>query len=112
MVLSACNTAGPAGQGAGESLSGLSRAFFYAGARALLVSHWQVSSDATVELMTGMFGQFKKGATVGTAGALRVAQLSIIDRAGDSLPVIFSHPFFWAAFTLVGDGARTIAGSS
>ncbi|MCZ6773865.1 MAG: CHAT domain-containing protein, partial [Proteobacteria bacterium] len=112
VVLSACNTAGPAGEGAGESLSGLSRAFFYAGARALLVSHWQVASDATVDLMTGTFAQFDKGATVGTAGALRAAQLSIIDRAGDSLPLIYSHPFFWAAFTLVGDGARSVAGSS
>ena len=42
VVLSACNTAGPDGTLGGESLSGLARAFFYAGARALLVSHWAV----------------------------------------------------------------------
>ena len=44
VVLSACNTAAGGRQGA-EALSGLARAFFYAGARALLVSHWAVDSD-------------------------------------------------------------------
>ena len=53
VVLSACNTAGPDGTLGGESLSGLARAFFYAGARALLVSHWAVASGPTVDLTTG-----------------------------------------------------------
>ena len=45
VVLSACNTA--AGEGPdGEGLSGLAKAFFYAGTRALLVSHWRISSQA------------------------------------------------------------------
>lgn len=48
MVLSACNTAAGGAEGA-EALSGLARAFFYAGARALLVSHWAVDSAATVK---------------------------------------------------------------
>lgn len=57
MILSACNTAGgqDTDQGA-EALSGLARAFFYAGARALLVSHWAVNSVATVKLITGAMG--------------------------------------------------------
>ena len=49
MILSACNTAGAQGEGA-EALSGMARAFFYAGARALLVSNWEVESDAAVKL--------------------------------------------------------------
>jgi CHAT domain len=53
----ACNTAGPDGTLGGESLSGLARAFFYAGARALLVSHWAVASGPTVDLTTGMFAK-------------------------------------------------------
>src|SRR5262249_22370600 len=51
VILSACNTAGPQGEGA-EALSGMARAFFYSGARALLVSHWEVSSEASVKLTT------------------------------------------------------------
>lgn len=51
VVLSACNTAAGDVPGA-EPLSGLARAFLYAGTRSLLVSHWRVNSDATVELTT------------------------------------------------------------
>ena len=51
VILSACNTAGGSGETA-EALSGMARAFFYAGARALLVSHWAVGSDAAVKLTT------------------------------------------------------------
>ena len=54
VVLSACNTAAADKPGA-EALSGLARAFFYAGARALLVSHWPVESEPAVKLMTTMF---------------------------------------------------------
>ena len=53
VVLSACNTAaGESDRPGTEALSGLARAFFYAGSRALLVSHWAVNSDATVRLIT------------------------------------------------------------
>jgi len=56
VVLSACNTA--AGErGDAEALSGLARAFFYAKVRALLVSHWEVRSDAAVKLTTGTFAE-------------------------------------------------------
>src|SRR5262249_7641937 len=49
VVLSACNTAADDGTPDGGGLSGLAKAFFYAGSRALLVSHWQVPSKATVK---------------------------------------------------------------
>lgn len=52
VILSACNTAAAEAKGA-EALSGLARAFFYAGARALLVSHCYVDSNATVALIKG-----------------------------------------------------------
>lgn len=54
VVLSACETAAGNKPGA-EALSGLARAFFYAGARSLLVSHWKVESAATTRLMTSLF---------------------------------------------------------
>src|SRR6185436_963383 len=67
VVLSACNTAAPDGTPGAEGLSGLARAFFYAGARSLLVSHWAVASDATVALTTRMFEELARGASKGDA---------------------------------------------
>ena len=101
VVLSACNTAGPDGALGGESLSGLTRAFFYAGARALLVSHWAVASGPTVDLTTGMFGVYAREPGIGKAEALRRAQATVRARPETA------HPFFWAPFVLVGDGGAT-----
>jgi CHAT domain-containing protein len=55
VVLSACNTAAADGTPGAEGLSGLAKAFFHAGARSLLVSHWPVDSVATVKLTTSAF---------------------------------------------------------
>ena len=60
VVLSACNTAAGGEKGDAEALSGLARAFFYAGARALLVSHWYVDSQAAVKITTGAFAELKR----------------------------------------------------
>ena len=98
VVLSACNTAGPDGALGGESLSGLARAFFYGGARTLLVSHWAVASRPTVALTTGLFAQAAQTATLGRAEALRRSELTLADTPATS------HPVFWAPFVLVGDG--------
>lgn len=110
VVLSACSTAGP-GAGVGESLSGLARAFFRSGARGLLVTHWDVVTGAAVPLMVGTFGA-GRGAR-DTALALRDAQLKMIDAAGTSseLPIEISHPNYWAAFVLIGDGVRAAPGA-
>ncbi|MBV8063160.1 MAG: CHAT domain-containing protein, partial [Nevskia sp.] len=60
VALSACNTAGPSGQANnGEGFAGLTRAFMYAGARSLLVSHWSVDNLSTEALMTGTFRNIK-----------------------------------------------------
>jgi CHAT domain-containing protein len=98
VLLSACNTAGSDGGLGGESLSGLTRAFLYAGARALLVSHWPVASRATTELTTGLFSVLAKDASLGRAEALRRSQLVLLNQRATA------HPFFWAPFVLVGDG--------
>jgi CHAT domain-containing protein/Tfp pilus assembly protein PilF len=87
VILSACNTA--AGEATeAKALSGLARAFFYAGTRSLLVSHWEVDSDATVKLVTKSVGELKVDPTtghsqVGRADALRRAMLSMIDTGKD-----------------------------
>src|SRR5262249_20143892 len=69
VILSACNTASGGAQGA-EALSGLARAFFYAGARAMLVSHWSVDSAATVKLITTAVGAITRDAKLGRAEVL------------------------------------------
>ncbi len=100
VVLSACNTAaGESDQPGAELLSGLARAFFYAGARALLVSHWAVNSLATVRLITGAFKATAQG-RVGRAEALRQSMLALIGSGGNN-----AHPSLWAPFVLAGEGA-------
>jgi CHAT domain-containing protein len=109
VVLSACNTA--AGEGAGaEALSGLGRAFFYAGTRALLASNWPVETRAARALTTDLFRRQAADAALARAEALRQAELALIDGPGfvdaASAKTVFSyaHPIFWAPFSLVGDG--------
>ena len=96
VILSACNTAGADGQLGGESLSGLVRAFFYAGARNVLATHWQVASQPTVELTTGMVQKKAQGLT--WPDALRESKLRMMDNP------VTAHPFFWGGFSLVGGG--------
>lgn len=101
VVLSACNTAAADGDlSAGEALSGLARAFFYAGARAIVVSHWRVASDATVSLMKAAFAELTVRPALGRAAALRAAMHEVANSPG------MSHPAMWAPFVLVGDGSR------
>jgi CHAT domain-containing protein len=80
VVLSACNTAAGDKPGA-EALSGLTRAFFYAGARALLVSHWSVDSEAATRLTTSSFDVIKSTPGIGRAEALRRAMLAYMNDA-------------------------------
>jgi CHAT domain-containing protein len=100
VILSACNTAAGGAEGA-EALSGLARAFFYAGARSLLVSHWAVNSDATVELITKAVAELKSNPKIGRAEALRRSMLTMITNGKN----YEAHPAFWAPFVLVGEGA-------
>jgi CHAT domain-containing protein len=100
VILSACNTAA-GGVERAEALSGLARAFFYAGARALLVSHWAVYSDATVKLITGAVGRMAADKSVGRAEAMRQSMLALIDKG----KVNEAHPSYWAPFVVVGEGA-------
>ena len=99
VVLSACNTAAGDKPGA-EALSGLARAFFYAGAKSLVVSHWEVDSDATVELMDGLFEALKANPRLSHAEALQTSMLRMI--ANSSKPE-WAQPQFWAPFVVVGE---------
>ncbi len=98
VVLSACNTAAADGR-SGEALSGLGRGFFYAGARAVLVTHWAVETQSARDLTAGMFAAYGAGRT-SRAEALRMAQAALAAKPKTA------HPTYWAAYALVGDGAR------
>ena len=101
VILSACNTA--AGDGSGEGLAGLARAFFFAGARSLLVSHWSVDDRATQALMTEVFRRYAQDKMMPRAEALRQGMLALMAQAQGPTGY-FAHPFAWAPFFLVGDG--------
>ncbi|MFQ5954784.1 MAG: tetratricopeptide repeat protein [Kiloniellales bacterium] len=100
VILSACNTAAGDEPGA-EGLSGLAKAFFYAGARALLVSHWAVDSEAAVGLTTGMLAEAAQHPAIGRAEALKRSMLALME---DRDNPHFAHPLFWAPFVVVGEG--------
>lgn len=99
VLLSACNTAASSGVQGAEGLSGLSKAFFFAGAKSLLVSHWSVQSDAAVSLTTEMINARKSGAARSYPLALRASVLKLRrERSGE----VERHPGFWGPFQVVG----------
>jgi CHAT domain-containing protein len=109
VVLSACNTGAADGAGA-ESVSGLGRAFFYAGSRALLVSMWPVETTSAKKITTGLFGFQKEDNGLSRANALKKSILDMIDKqvlkdeSSGKIVASYAHPFFWAPFIVVGDG--------
>jgi CHAT domain-containing protein/Tfp pilus assembly protein PilF len=100
VVLSACNTIAGDRPGA-EALSGLARSFFYAGARALLVTHWAVDSAAATRLTTSTFERIAANPNVGRAEALRQAMLAYLNDASSPRN---AYPAFWGPFALIGEG--------
>lgn len=110
VVLSACDTGGSGATSAlgtgfrgnrGESLSGLVRAFFFAGARNVVASHWLIPDQETVDLMTAFYGAVAAGAS--PAEAMRTARAALI-----SADPANAHPYFWSSFSVIGDPARQI----
>jgi CHAT domain-containing protein len=108
VVLSACNTGAGAGAGA-EAASGLGRAFFYAGTRAILVTNWSVHSASARELVTDLFRRQAADAKLSRGEALRRAMIELLDKGsftdeqGKAL-FAYAHPLFWAPYTIIGDG--------
>jgi CHAT domain-containing protein len=103
VILSACNTSGPDGQPAGESLSGLARSFFFAGTRSLLVTHWDVNDRVTAVLVAGTMQRLRAAPEQGLAAALAGQQRALLAQATGSLEGL-AHPFYWAPLALVGEG--------
>lgn len=107
VVLSACNTASSSAGDLAEDIdgheavSGLGRGFFFAGARSLLVTNWAVETVSARLLTTGLFRHQKFNPSASRAQALREAMLAVMKADPE-----YSHPAFWAPFSLVGDGGR------
>jgi CHAT domain-containing protein len=100
VLLTACNTASPDSPAA-PGLSGLSRAFLYAGARSVLVSHWRVDDATTAAVVAATVRRWSAGAS--KAEALRAASIDVLDGRLGAADEVSAHPAFWAAFTLIGD---------
>ncbi|MGZ5827787.1 MAG: CHAT domain-containing tetratricopeptide repeat protein [Xanthobacteraceae bacterium] len=108
VVLSACNTGAGSGAGA-EAASGLGRAFFYAGTRALLVTNWSVHSQSARELTSDLFRRQAADPKLTRSEALRQAMMALVDGDGSKddkgvTQFSYAHPLFWAPFTIIGDG--------
>jgi CHAT domain-containing protein len=108
VVLSACNTGAGAGAGA-EAVSGLGRAFFYAGTRAILITNWPVHSASARELVSDLFRRQAADTGLTRAEALRQAMISVLDGPGFTDPAgktvfTYAHPLFWAPYSIIGDG--------
>lgn len=105
VVLSACDTAGGGGAlvsgeglaGGGEALSGLARAFIYAGSPGVLATLWKIDAAASAAQTSILLRTAASGGR-SIAQALGVAQKSLYDQPETG------HPFYWSGFVLIGDG--------
>ncbi|HLI70311.1 MAG TPA: CHAT domain-containing protein [Ktedonobacteraceae bacterium] len=100
VTLSACET-GRASIGGGDEVIGLGRGFLYAGAASLLPTLWKVDDASSAELMEIFYQALLSGYT--KAAALSSAQRAFLQRARSSGRLHYAHPYFWAAFQLIGD---------
>jgi len=110
VVLSACNTGAASGAGA-EAASGLGRAFFYAGTRAILVTNWSVHSQSAMGLVTDLFRRQAADRELTRSEGLRQAMIALMDGPGyvgadGKTEFAYAHPLFWAPYSIIGDGGK------
>jgi len=98
VILPACNTTSMDGTPSADGLPALAKAFLYAGARALLVSHWPTAPGSLERLTLAAILAFAKEPRIGRAEALRRSMLAAADDPK------YAHPQFWAPLMLVGEG--------
>src|SRR6202158_2030998 len=110
VVLVGCNHGAGAGAGA-EAASGLGRAFFYAGTRALLVTNWSVHSQSARQLVADLFKRQADDPKLTRGEALRRAMMALVDGPGylgadGKTEFAYAHPLFWAPYSVIGDGGK------
>jgi len=100
VVLSACDTAAGENESA-DALSGLARAFFYAGAKSLIVTQWGASDLDTRIIMSTTFSEVAQNPSSGRAAGLQKAMLARIDGATTEKTKWDAYPSYWGPFELV-----------
>ncbi len=107
VVLSACDTAaGVSGElgrlsgqeDSGRTLDGLVLSFITARARTVMATYWNVPASSETDDLMKRFYNFGSGLSMGRA--LRAAQYVLIRQPQ------YSHPYFWGAYVLIGDGSK------
>ncbi|WP_269514495.1 CHAT domain-containing protein [Brevundimonas subvibrioides] len=96
VILSACNTASSDQDAGSEALAGLARAFFFAGARSLLVSHWKVGDTDATALTTSAVRLQQQDPALSRARAMQQSMQDLMQNPNTA------HPTHWAPFILVG----------
>ena len=103
VVLSACNTA-ISDEEPSNGVSGFAEAFFEAGARTLLLSHWRLRDDAAARLVAGTFRAQSNRPQINKAEALRQSMMELMnDSSLDSSGLTLADPSAWAPFVVMGD---------
>ena len=95
VILSACNTASEDGSPNGEGMSGLTSAFFQAGTKSMLVTHWDVETNSAVQLTTGSLKNLENSESL--SKALQKTKISMMNNKDTA------HPFYWAPYVLIGN---------
>jgi CHAT domain-containing protein len=99
VVLSACQTA-LGREITGEGLIGLSRAFFYAGARSVVATLWNLNDRFAAEFVARFYSELNQGHS--SEEALRRAKVAYVNHPQ------YSHPFYWSSLVMLGDGTRPL----
>ncbi|MEM9088497.1 MAG: CHAT domain-containing protein [Cyanobacteria bacterium P01_F01_bin.53] len=92
LVLSACDTA----SGDDRAVLGLAGLAVQSGARSTVATLWPVKDQAAAKLMRSLYEGISESG-MSKAEALRQAQLTLLE------DLSYSDPFFWSAYTLVGN---------
>ena len=103
VILSACNTSS-AGEVDGDALSGLARGFFFAGAKSLLVTHWEVELLSAANITVRTMEKYTSNRSLTRSQALQQTAIEMIE--GKESNPEWAHPIYWAPYALVGDGRR------
>ena len=106
VILSACNTAGSDGRPRAETFTGLSQAFFTAGADSLMSSHWPVMSGAATRLTVETIDRSRNQ---GESLAVSLQQAMQTVRKEGAVSALEAHPSYWGPFVIVGDGMQSLA---
>jgi CHAT domain-containing protein/tetratricopeptide (TPR) repeat protein len=101
VTLSACSTGVAEGEASGEGISGLTRAFLYAGTPAISVTLWEVYDEAAPRITPSFFAGMHAGKLTASE-ALRQAKLAMLK----SPEARFRHPYAWGPSVIFGDGSR------